>query len=401
MGSFAPIFDSNSGGNINIRVVLIFLVALSPLSATYLLTFGENEISYEQKEQLFELILKGEPPRIFYDPNPIDLNAECHKLAPAVRLEWIPPSIWQLGVLHIFFHQPAIRDEILACCQQAWEPLEYEQPLHHRLTSAQNLDEILDCFDRHSRTFPHLCELFFQINQSLIALHQRAHGSDREMLRLIISELPPFHKWRAKGFPFWQSPWIHNSCSVEAFYSAIKDTTLLTEVLEIERLAYKNEEWVLYRGYSGIGYPSTLQLNAANSHALSFGSTLLGGTFFSLEAAAITYSKPITPTTHSFIALRVRPQELIDLFRVGPLHPFLQLLADGEMFHAHTKIATKDSHEHKSLDGYFMNCNKRSVDPIGYITAPNMTPEELEKKFASLCERSSHIFLYNPTDKKL
>jgi len=380
----------------------MFLVALHPLSATYLFIFGKEEPNYKQKTQLFELILKGEPPRIFYDSTPIDLNAECHKLNPSLRLEWISPSLWQLGVLHVFFHEPTIRDGILACCQGEQEPLEYEQPLHHRLTSAQSLDEILTCFDHHSRSQPHLCELFFQINQSLIALYHRAHGSEEEMLHLIISELPSFHQWREKDFPFWRSLWIHNPNSVEIFHNAVKDSNLLTEVLKIERLAHENGEWVLYRGYAGSGYPSTLQLNEAHSHALSFGSTLLGGAFFSLEAAAITYSKPETPMTNSFMALRVCPQELMDLFRIGPLHPFIQLLADGEMFHAHTKIATKNLHEHKDkpLDGYFMNCNKNSIDPIGYITAPNMTPEELEKRFLSLCEKSSHIFLYDPTDEK-
>lgn len=72
------------------------------------------------------------------------------------------------------------------------------------------------------------------------------------------------------------------------------------------------------------------------------------------------------------------------------------------MFHAHTKIATKNSdvHKNKPLDGYFMRCNKRSIDPIGYITAPNMTPEELEKKFLFPCEKSSHIFLYAPSDEQ-
>lgn len=374
----------------------IFLFVLPSLSATYLFIFGEEEPSYDQKAQLFELILKGEPPRVFYDSNPIDLHTECLKITASLRLEWIPSSIWQLGVLHIFFHEPTIRDGILACCQQEWEPLEYEQPLHLCLTSAQSLDEILSCFDRHSRSLPHLNELFFQINQSLIALYQRAHGSDMEMLHLILSELPPFQTWREKGFPFWRSFWIHNPSSVEIFHQAIQDINLFTELLKIERLAYKNGEWVLYRGYSGSGYPSTIQLNTANNHALSFGSTLLGGAFFALEAAAITYSKPETPTMHSFMAIRVPPQELKELFRIGPLHPFIQLLADGEMFHAHTKIATKNANEDEScpLSGYFMKCNKHCIDPIGYITAPNMTPEELEKRFLSLCEKSSHIFLY-------
>lgn len=384
------------------KLLAIFLLALSPLSATYIFMFEEEKLKEDQKKELFELILKAEPPRTFYGSNLIDLNVECHKLVPSLCLEWIPPSIWQLGVLHLFFHEPLIRDGILACCQQEWKPLEYEQPLHLRLASAQSLDEILSCFDQHSLSLAHLSKLFFQINQSLIALYQRAHGSDVEMLHLILSELPPFHQWREHDFPFWRSLWIHNPSSVEIFYKAVRDTDLFTELLKIERLAYENGEWVLYRGYSGSGYPSTLQLNTTNSHALSFGSTLLGGAFFSLEAAAITYSKPETPTTHSFIALRVCPQELRDLFRIGPLHPFIQLLADGEMFHAHTKIATKNSYESKSnpLDGYFMNCNKQSIDPIGYITAPNMTPEELERRFLSLCEKSSHIFLYDPIDKK-
>lgn len=377
--------------------IIIFFLS-SSLSATYLFIFENEELNQEKKAELFDLILQGEPPRIFYDSTPINLKEECRTRFPSICLEWIPPSIWQLGVLHSFFHHPTTCKAILACCQENWEPLQYESSLHFCLARARHLDEILECFDHHSQSLPNLCALFFQINQALVTLYQRANSSVIDMLRLIILELPPLEKWREQGFPFWQSLWIYNPSSVKIFYQSITDLDLMNELVNIEQLAHKNGQWVLYRGYSGSGYPSTLQLNASTSHALSFGSTLLGGTFFSLEAAAITYAKPENPTTHSFIALRVYPEELVNFFRIGPLHPLIQLIVDGEMFHAHTKIATKphDSYKKFSLDGYFMKCNQKSVDSIGYITAPNLSPEELEKEFLSLCEKAGHIFHTTP-----
>lgn len=119
------------------RIFLILLLSLlSPLSATYLFIFDEQQLDCDQKARLFELILKGEPPRQFHDSDPIDLETECHKLVPSLRLEWIPPSLWQLGVLHAFFHDPIIRNGILACCKHEWEPLGYEQSLHrHPMTA--------------------------------------------------------------------------------------------------------------------------------------------------------------------------------------------------------------------------------------------------------------------------
>ncbi len=372
------------------KILFLFILTLHSLSATYLFQF-EEELKEEQKLELFELIMKGEAPRLFYDSDPIDLKQACHQLVPSISLQWIPPSIWQLGVLYLFFHEPMIREGILAYCHEEWEPLEYEEVIHSLLPTAERLEEIVKCFDHHSLSRPHLSELFFQMNQSLVTLYQRANSSDIEMLQFIISKLPPFREWREREFPFWRSSWIHNLDAVKLFYSAIRDINLLSEVIKIERRAHENGEWVLYRGYSGSGYPSTLQLNAASSHALSFGSTLLGGAFFSLEAAAITYAKPDMPSIHSFMALRVSPEEMRDLFRIGPLHPFIQLLSDGEMFHAHTKIATKNS-ESIARNGYFMKCNKNCIDPVGYMTAPSMTTKELEERFLELCERSSHIF---------
>jgi hypothetical protein len=213
------------------------------------------------------------------------------------------------------------------------------------------------------------------------------------MVRLALSELPPFEEWRSRGFPFWNSSWIYNQNSAAIFYSALMDEELLSRVIEIEKLAYEQGEWVLYRGYSGEGYPTTLQIGKNESHALSFGSTLLGGTFFSLEASALTYAKPhIDQGEWSFLALRVTRDEMQELFRIGPLHPFLQMLADGEMFHAHTKIA-QDTLCTTPLDGYFMACNKHCQDPVGYILALHTTPEQFEAKFQALCQKSGAVFL--------
>ncbi len=359
---------------------LLFFLA-TPLFATHVL-FDTDELDADKKALIFDLIMVHEPPR----------SLPCIDLEQMAHLEWIAPTAWQIGVLHAFFHDPAIRETILASAEL--EPLTYDAAVHRCLPHAENIGEIQRLFDAESQTLPNLSTLFFQINKSIAELYERAERSDLEMVRLALSELPPFVEWRERGFPFWNSPWIYNQNSAAIFYSALMDEKLLSKVIEIEHLAHEQGEWVLYRGYSGSGYPTTLQAGGNGSHALSFGSTLLGGTFFSLEASALTYAEPHTDQGEwSFLALRVTLDEMQELFRVGPLHPFLQLLVDGEMFHAHTKIAAVTSADFrtKPLDGYFMACNRHCLDPIGYILALKMTPQELEEKFQTLCQKSGTI----------
>jgi hypothetical protein len=372
-------------------LVAICLLLLTPLSATHIFFF-EKELGHNKKEQLFDLILRGEPPRVFYTA--FDLKQACHALDPSIRLEWIPPAVWQLATLHAFFHDQEIRNGILACAGSGWEPLGYEQSLHSHLASASSLEEIARHFDRETQSLPNLCPLFFLINKAIVQLYERAGGSDSEMMRLILAEIPPFDEWKQRQFPFWTSPWIYNPRSPEIFYTALKDDSLLSELIKIEWQAYQNGEWVLYRGYPGTGYPSTVQLGATHGHALSFGSTLLGGTFFSLDATALTYAKSDLAQAHQFLALRVTPEKLKELFRVGPLHPLVQLLVDGEMFHAHTKIAAPapDAHKEKPLCGYFMKCNQHCQDSVGYILNLKMKSEELEEEFNSLCKSAGVLF---------
>ncbi|MCX6990009.1 MAG: hypothetical protein NTX49_02925 [Chlamydiae bacterium] len=373
---------------------ILFIFLLSPLSATYLFVFEEKDLESSQKKNLFDLILKGEPPRAFYGDSPIDLKIACEKVSPKLQLKWIPPSVWQLAVLHSFFNDKNIQKGILACRGTTWEPLEYEEPLHGRLQSAGSLQDVIHSFDSHTASKPDLSDLFFRVNKAALTLYNRASGSELEMVHIAISELPPFSEWKKKQFPFWKSPLINNPNSAQNFYNGVTDKKLFSELVKIELSAHENGEWVLYRGFPGLGLPSTLEIDDTSSHALSFGSTLLGGTFFSLDATAMTYSRPETQGDHTFLALRVTPEKMKQLFRVGPLHPFIQMLSDGEMFHAHTKIGAKNQEEKtdKPRKGYFMKCNKSFTDPIGYAITEEMSPEELEKDFISLCKSSGHIF---------
>ncbi len=379
------------------RALVVFLLLwIGPLAATHILFY--ESLDNGQKKEIFDRVLRGEPPRVFYEAVSIDLKKECERLAPGLRLQWVPPTLWQLGVLHAFFCDGDIQKRILACLGDGWEPLSYDEMLHSELALASSVEKIAECFDRHSKLLPGLCDLFFRLNEAVADLYERAGGSDAEFLRLVLSELPPFNQWAQRAFPFWKCPWIYNPNSAQLFYYALTDEPLLSELLRIERMAHENGEWVLYRGFYGT--ISTLQNEAACSHALSFGSTLLGGTFFSLEASALTYAKSEAAMANRFLALRVTPQELREFFRIGPLHPFVQMLVDGEMFHAHTKVAASKPDEYgtKPLNGYFMRCNRYCNDPAGYLLTLTMSPEELERAFLSLCERSGHVFLTSPTD---
>src|SRR5579885_3617501 len=119
--------------------------ALGPLSASYVYFFDEGSLSHQQNE-LLALILRGEPPRCFYDEKPLDLERECHKRG--VRIEYLPTSLWQISVLHAFFHDKDVQRLILGCARQGWDPLEYEEEVHKLLPTARSLEEIGGCFDR-------------------------------------------------------------------------------------------------------------------------------------------------------------------------------------------------------------------------------------------------------------
>lgn len=298
-------------------------------------------------DKLYELLLKAEPPRSYYNETPVHLPA---------TLEWIPPTLWQLGMLHAYFHDEAIRQAILTL-----EPLQYEEELHAFLPHAESVSEVASLFDRAT---PPLSGLFFQVNQAICSLFE---NSDKAMLHRILDDIPPFDQWKLPPsyLTYPESPYN--------FYTALQDRALLEQVIHLERQAYEEGSWILYRGYQG--HLTTLETGTDGNHALSFGSTLLGGTFFSIEATALTYAG-----SDKFLALKVTPAEMKQFFRVGPLHPFLQLLADGEMFHAHTKVASTNQHLH----GYFMKLNRQCNDPIGYILTYDFTPQELEESFIKL-----------------
>lgn len=377
-------------------VTILFFLWTHFLPATFVCFFEEQPLDNQLKEKIFDLLLRGEPPRSFYNAMPIELESECRKIIPSIQLEWIPSSVWQMVVLHAFFHDKEIREGILKCSREYWNPIDYEQEIHQLLPDLQTFEQIAGCFDRQTLTIPDLCNLFFKVNHAVGTLFKRANGSDIDMLRLIIAELPSFDELKKSPFPFLNNPWNDdlNPHSLQNFYEGLMDEKMLSKIAKIERTAYDNGEWVLYRGYDGFEYPTTLQLEEKGNHALSFGSTLLGGAFYSLEAAALTYSKTENDKkSHHFLALKISPKEINDVFRIGPLHPFVQMLVDGEMFHAHTKVAAskEDDYQEKVLNGYFMRINKHCKDPIGYILTLKLTAEELEKYFQKLCERSGYF----------
>ncbi len=92
--------------------------------------------------------------------------------------------------------------------------------------------------------------------------------------------------------------------------------------------------------------------------------------------------------------MTLHQDEINTLLRVGPINPFIQMLVDGEMFHAHTKVTASNagSYSVKNLNGYFMKCNKNCFDPIGYVLHMDMLPMQFERKFLSVCKRSGYTF---------
>lgn len=375
--------------------LLVFpLLLFGQISATSILLFDGCELSEAKKAKLLEIVFKGEPPRVFYDREPINIEAEVHALDSKIRLEWIPPTLWQIAALHSFFADVEIRRYVTQLPGPWWNPLSYDEKLNSYLHAVTSHDQVVRLFDSHSKSLPDIEELYFRVNNAIANVYLRAGKSDSKMLDILLHEIPQFSKWATMQFPFWWCPYVQKPEAAELFYKALTNTHLIAEFVKMERAAYEKGEWILYRGYKGVALPSTIEIGTAESHALSFGSTLLGGVFFSMEATALTYCAPDISDEWSFLVLSVTPDELKKFFRVGPIHPLIQMLSDGEMFHAHTKIAATapDTYFDKQLYGYFMKSNRYCYDKIGYILTFDMTTDELEKEFQLLCERSARVY---------
>jgi|GEM_PF-3549638 len=366
------------------KICLLLLLCIQPLFATSLILVDSN-LENEKYQELYELILKGDAPRRFFEPDSFDLQSELKKISAGSQLVWISPTVWQLGMLHGFFHDPAIREGVLACVKYGYSQLSYDEIVQERLPSLSKPAEIAYLFD--SITLPHLCSLFFRINEHILSLHDLSEGEENRMISHILSDIPPLDEWKEREFPFWEYQWITNPRSIQLFYQGLTDEKMVKRCAELEKEAHESGKWVFYRGYPGCGFPTTLQPNRKDSHALSFGSTLLGGAFFALESSALTYSKTEKRWAYCFLALSLTPDEIDTFFRIGPLHPFLQMIADGEMFHAHTKIASQNLGE-QPLDGYFMKCNKTCTESAGYILNQNMSVSEFEEGFQAVIKKA-------------
>ncbi len=100
-------------------LLLSLLLWCCPLPATYLIC--DANLDGKQKQELFDLILRKEPPRSFFDPASEEFPER------SLRCAWIPPSLWQLGMLHAFFSAPTIQEGVLLCLgSEGWEPLAYD-----------------------------------------------------------------------------------------------------------------------------------------------------------------------------------------------------------------------------------------------------------------------------------
>ncbi len=242
-----------------IYTCLIF--ATCSIFSTNIISFEEDLQSEDIKKQIFELAFLGEPPRSFYNQEPLSMNNELSKILPTAKLHWIPPTLWQLGMLHAFFQDKDIHEGILTCLGSSWDPMCYDDDVHFFLSKAENFDEILAFFDHKSKSLPNIINLFFKVNKALHKLYERSNFSSTKMLDIILDEIPDISQWKHEGFPFWKSPWIYNLNSPLLFYQALKDKKFVSKIMDIEEKAHENSSWVFYRGYSGEKLPSTLQIN--------------------------------------------------------------------------------------------------------------------------------------------
>ncbi len=375
------------------KILAYILLCFTFVEGTYLIERHDNSVC------LYESLMLYDEPRNLFGKGQIDASI------------WVPPSLWQLSALHAYFHNEHIRNTInqFGYTQNLYHPTEKAQWRQHpkRATWPNNFDEvvietlkksldqtdILPLYDSFIH-YEGLSDLFFALNDYILTLYKNNQQNYEKMLLNILDEIPPSSQWKENFFfPFYFSLFKDSSQDMECLGKALKNKELITALMHNEITAQQEQKIVFYRGYHQCdkNFPNPINSDTGESHALSFGTTLLGGVFYSTDACALRYTYHDNLSPNTFFTVNLTSKECLTYFRIGPLHPFLQLIADGEFFHAHTKAAL-DTPKEKSVSGYYAECNRRIFDVTGYIFSYTHSLTELSQQLKELFHSSGKLY---------
>lgn len=380
---------------------LYLVFSFESIPATYLVA------TKEANREIYRMLMIGDKPREIFSTEPGNLLNRLKKIDPDITIHWIPPAIWQLVAIDAYFHDPEVRSfvNMIGYTQGLFDPKEREAYITHpqrntwpnnfderiikALITAENLQDIVRIYDDWI-DYPGLSTCFFRINNRALSLLKKKTFT--EVVNSIIKKLPPFEEWQENfHFPFLYCPYDDGKPHVTCLYHSLKDEPLLLKIIAIEMQAHDEKKNVFYRGYpSCVGtFPDPIHQHTNEPHALSFGSSLLGGLFFSTDGCALRYATSDSLLSQTFFAVKISEEEVVgekSCFRIGPLHPYLQLLSDGEFAHSHTKVVANSSKDnmYRSIPGYFAECNRNIFDPVGFVVTHQYTVDELADRLNTL-----------------
>lgn len=291
-------------------------------------------------------------------------NGQLRQIHPQLRSVWVPTSLWEAYVI------------------TQNKQLEKE-------ATAINLDkDVISIVSDPSKNLSALYEVFLKAN------HQQALAS------LFLQLNDSFYE----SFLAKKSPGI---------------TPLIEQVCQEERLAHQANKQLLYRvaplllcqlpdGSRSqllflplVADKQKINLFVTNekigSYALSYGNSLFAGYFFSQNACVFHYLCYSTQGS-AFHILSIETKLLMDakqsLFAIPPLSPLAALLAKGEWFHAHTKMAVTDSkvYKNKVCPGWCEETNFGLIDHTGFLLTTEKTPEELGAGLLQVAATHGKIF---------
>jgi hypothetical protein len=358
---------------------------------------------------------------------------------------WVPTTLFQLFVLHEYFHNPAFNHYVnqlgrfCGFCSEDNCSIAKDQQLHEKLpyTLVVNMDslilESLNLTDpstlfavyssiNHRNDIAHS---FLAINQAFIKWCKMEFGDNVSLCDLVKSnkavekllcKIPlNLSEWKRHHYPYGINE--KNQQDVETLIKLLENKETLITIFNAEVEAYALNQHLLFRGAEIVNFKmheETLELlflpwNAQvslskdfsirsedlESYSLSYGNSLFGGLFFSLEACAGKYVY-LPCKKCAFHGICLEGENILglsSLFAIPNLHPFAEMLSKGEWFHVHSKIAvqTPDTYCCDRCCPGFLN-HSHFLDQPGFLLTQKIKPEPLGLDLISLAAGKGIIF---------
>ncbi len=399
----------------NAKFFLIFIFFSTQSFALFLLD-SDADVSFALKKQAYqEVLLVEDYPMCLMKqrlpPSTKEMNEKLLKIHPNLKALWVPTSLFQLFVLHSFFTNEEFRSYVQCLghqcnlnnkmgCKENWGEVSIDDAVVSILSNPKKkLQDIFAFYDEINRR-EKVTAFFLKMNDAFCKLYSP------KTLEYLLAHIPlKEEEWQKCGFPFLFSPYGKECFSfVKRLFSDHKE--IIRKVIAEEYRAHEEGKHLIYRGgeviflkteekelpllflpVKGKKTEQGFSLEEKSlSFSLSYANTLLGGIFLCTDACAARYALEGKEESYSFHALKLDENALIKdpLFCIPFLHPFAEMLVDGEWFHPHARIAKNAGME--KYFGWYAKINLMFDDYAHFIVRDDLSAEKLGIKLLQLAK---------------